>query len=67
VYYANCLCAGMQIAGQKCAALIEITASALSGDVVALMLVAAQKNSLELSINQAIKQYVFRLSRMRMR
>jgi len=57
----------MQIAGQKCAALIEITASALSGDVVALMLVAAQKNSLELSINQAIKQYVFRLSRMRMR
>jgi len=49
----------MQKPGKKCTALIEITANALSGDVVALMLVAAQKNSLELSIQQAVKRYVF--------
>jgi hypothetical protein len=49
----------MQMPGEKCTPLIEMTANALSGDVVALMLVAAQKNSLELSINQAVKRYVF--------
>jgi hypothetical protein len=36
-----------------------MTVSALSGDVIALMLVAAQKDILELSINQAVKRYVF--------
>ena len=59
VYHANRLCAGMHIAGRTCTDLIEMTANALSGDVAALMLVAVQKNSLELSIQQAIKRYVF--------
>jgi len=57
----------MQIPGEKCTSLIEVTANALSGDVVALMLVAVQKNSLELSINQAVKRYVLESSRARMR
>ena len=42
--------------GQGCTDLIEMTADALSGDVVALMLVAVQRDNLELSIKQAIKR-----------
>ena len=41
--------------GQRCTDLIEMTANALSGDVVALMLMAVQKDNLELSITWAIK------------
>ena len=44
----------MQKHGQQCDALIEITANALSGSVVALMLVAVQRDNLELSIKWAI-------------
>ena len=40
---------------QRCTDLIEMTANALSGDVVALMLMAVQKDNLELSIQCAIK------------
>ena len=40
---------------QKCSYLIEVTANALSGDVVALMLMAVQRDNLELSVNQAIE------------
>jgi hypothetical protein len=50
---------GMHKPGEKCTTLIEMTADALSPNVVALMLVAAQKNGLELSIQQAVKRYVF--------
>ena len=46
----------MQKHGQRCAGLIEMTADALSGGVVALMLVAVQRDNLELSIKQAIKR-----------
>ena len=46
----------MQKHGQRCAGLIEMTADALSGGVVALMLVAVQSDNLELSIKQAIKR-----------
>ena len=42
--------------GQRCTDLIELTANSLSGGVVALMLVAVQKDNLELSINQAIRR-----------
>jgi hypothetical protein len=42
--------------GQRCTDLIEMTANALSGDVVALMLMATQKDNLELSIKYAIKR-----------
>jgi len=41
--------------GQRCADLIEMTANALSGETVALMLMAVQKDNLELSIKYAIK------------
>ena len=40
---------------QKCSNLIEVTANALSGGVVALMLIAVQRDNLELSVNQAIE------------
>ena len=46
--------AEMQKHGQQCAGLIEMTANALSVDAVSLMLVAVQKDNLELSIKQAI-------------
>ena len=45
----------MQKHGQRCADLIEMTANALSDSVVALMLVAVQRDNLELSIKEAIK------------
>jgi len=56
LYFANFCAAGMHKDGQQCTDLIELTANSLSGGVVALMLVAVQKDNLELSINQAIKQ-----------
>ena len=40
---------------QKCTGLIEATANALSGSAVPLMLVAVQRDNLELSVKQAIK------------
>ena len=46
----------MQKHGQRCDGLIELTANALSGSVVALMLVAVQRDNLELSIKWAIAQ-----------
>ena len=42
--------------GQRCTDLIKLTADSLSGGVVALMLVAVQKDNLEVSINHAIKR-----------
>ena len=41
---------------QQCTDLIKLTVNSLSGGVVALMLVAVQKDNLEVSINHAIKQ-----------
>ena len=41
--------------GQQCAGLIEMTANALSGGAVALMLLATQRYDLELSVGQAIR------------
>jgi len=40
--------------GQQCTDLIKLTANSLSGGVVALMLIAVQKDNLELSITSAI-------------
>ena len=42
--------------GQRCAGLIEMTADALSDSAVALMLVAVQRDNLELSIKAAIQR-----------
>lgn len=45
----------MHKAGQRCTDLIKLTAVSLSGGAAALMLVAVQKDNLELSINHAIE------------
>ena len=45
----------MQNHGQQCTGLIELTANTLSGGAVALMLLAVQRDDLELSIKQAIR------------
>ena len=45
----------MQKHDQQCTDLIETTADALSGAVVALMLMAVQRDNLELNVKQAIK------------
>ena len=41
---------------QQCTDLIEVTANALSAGVVALMLLAVQRDNLELSVKQAIRR-----------
>ena len=46
----------MQRPGQRCAGLVELTADALRDDVVALMLVAVQRDNLEISMKLAIKR-----------
>ena len=53
--------------GGRCADLIEMTANTLSNDVVALILLAVQRDNLELNIKLAIKWYVLMHSRIRMR
>jgi hypothetical protein len=55
VYCIDFFPAGMHLHGQSCTNLIEITANALSGNAVALMLLAVQKDNLEPNIKQAIK------------
>ena len=45
----------MQRREQRCADLIDLTANQLSGSAVALMLLAVQRDNLELSIKQAIR------------
>jgi hypothetical protein len=42
--------------GQQCNDLIEMTANALSENVVAIMLLAVQKGNLELSIKIAVRR-----------
>jgi hypothetical protein len=54
--------------GQRCNSLIEITANALSDGVVALMLLAVQReHNLELSINYAIRRWALLYHGSRMR
>jgi hypothetical protein len=54
--------------GQWCNGLVEITANALNDDVVALMLLAVQRDhNLELSINFAIRRWVVLYHGTRMR
>jgi len=56
MYYANFCPTGMHKDGQRCTELIEKTANELSGGVVALMLLAVQKDTLELSIKHAVRR-----------
>ena len=53
--YRNLCSIEMHKPDQKCTDLIEATSDALSAGVVALMLMAVQRNNLELSVKQAIK------------
>jgi hypothetical protein len=55
LYYINSYPPGMHKHGQRCADLVEMTANSLCDDALVLMLLAVQKDNLELSINQAIK------------
>jgi hypothetical protein len=55
MYYADFCCIGMHKHGQKCTDLLEVTGNALSGSGVALILLAIQKDSLELNIKKAIR------------
>jgi len=55
MYYTKFSSARMHDPGQQCNGLIEMTASALSGSVVTLILLAVQRDyNMELSINHAI-------------
>lgn len=55
-YSVNYSPAGMHKPGQQCTNLIEKTADALSGSAVNLMLLAVQKDNLELNIKYAVEQ-----------
>jgi hypothetical protein len=55
MYYADFCRVGMHKHSQQCTDLLEVTANALSGGAVALILLTIQKDSLELNIKQAIK------------
>jgi hypothetical protein len=54
-YSAHRCLAGMHKPGQRCADLIYKTANALSSSVVTLMLLAVQKDNLQVNIYQAVK------------
>ena len=58
IYWADCCPVELHKHGQRCTDLIKTTADALSGSVVALMLLTVQKHNLELNVNQAVKWYV---------
>jgi hypothetical protein len=53
-HYPECSPADMHKPRRRCNGLIEMTADSLDGGVVALMLLAVQRDNLELSIYQAI-------------
>ena len=48
--------AEMHQSDERCSDLIEVTANALSEGIVTLMLLAVQRDNLELSVKQAIKR-----------
>jgi hypothetical protein len=54
--YANVCPTEMHRDSQRCVELIEKTANQLSDGVVSLMLLAVQKDNLELSIKQAVRR-----------
>jgi hypothetical protein len=55
MYYAEIYPVGMHKDGQRCTDLIDMTTNSLSSTVVAVMLLAVQKDNLEPNINQAIR------------
>jgi hypothetical protein len=55
MYYADFCRVEMHKHGQRCTDLLEVTANALSGGAVALILLTIQKDVLELNIKEAVK------------
>ena len=53
--FCNLCPVGMHKPGQRCTDLIDVTANTLSVGVVALMLMAVQRDNLELSVKQAVR------------
>jgi hypothetical protein len=56
MYYVDSYPAEMHKPSQKCTELITKTVNELSSGTVTLMLLAVQKDNLELSINHAVRQ-----------
>jgi hypothetical protein len=54
--YADFCPVGMDRDGQSLTDLLEVTANALSSDVVALMFLAVQRDDLRLSIGHAVQR-----------
>jgi hypothetical protein len=52
----------MHMKGSNCGDLVEKTATALNDDAVMLMLVAVQRNNVELSVKLAWEWYVHQLN-----
>ena len=52
---------------QRCTDLVEVTANALSGGVVVLMLMAVQRDNLKLSVTKAVEWLVLTYSEIAMR
>ena len=52
---------------QRCTDLLEVTANSLSGNVVALMLLAVQRDNLEFSVTRAVAWLVPRYREIMMR
>ena len=52
--HADASVAGMHMKDRRCDSLVEKTATALNEDTVVLMLLAVQKNNLELSVKTAL-------------
>jgi hypothetical protein len=67
MYYDNHCPAEMNKPGQPCTDLIERTASSLSSNVARLMLLAVQKDNLELNINYTVTWLVPTHNRMGMK
>jgi hypothetical protein len=55
VFHANFCLAGMNKDDRQCTVLIEKTANELSDSIVSLMLLAVQKDNLQLSIKLAVQ------------
>jgi hypothetical protein len=66
-YYDNWCPAEMDKPGKPCTDLISKTASSLSNSVVTLMLLAVQKDNLELNIKYAVEWLVPIYNKMRMK
>ena len=46
----------MHMQNSRCDKLIKVTAAALNDDIVALMLLAVQRDNIRLSVNMALKR-----------